>query len=100
MVKSRRNKLIILGASDVGTTSMYRKILGNQADVIVIDGLVEQDYSALEDRILAHCGSPLGNVDIKPSIQQTCYEERDYRFNQKPEKSTFTPKINRATKRW
>ena len=38
-------------------------------------------------------------VGIAP-IQEPHYEYHDSRFNQKPEKSSFTRKINRSTKRW
>ncbi|MDC0644019.1 DNA polymerase [Crocinitomicaceae bacterium] len=100
MSKSRRNTLVVLGTPSTGRSSLMRAVLAMQAGVVVMDDLVSADYSELEERILAHCGSPLGNVATEPSIQRTCYEERDYRFNQKPEKSTFTRKVNRSTKRW
>jgi hypothetical protein len=44
-------------------------------------------------------GHPLGNIGAMPETESR-YCCSDPRFNEQPEKSTFTPKINRSTKRW
>ena len=94
-----KSSILIVGHRGHGKTDLMRAVLAMQAGVVVMDDLVEQDYSELELRIVAYCGSLLGNVRKPPKCHKP-FEGLSNKFNQTPEKSTFTRKINRSTKRW
>ena len=98
MNKPKRTVLVI-GASVCSDTRLLLEMLAMQSGVEVLDELAVQDYAELELRVLVSCGSPSGNVGKLPKCHEQ-FEGLSNKFNQKPEKSTFTPKINRATKRW